>query len=117
MATTGMQIVRGLADQTPDLASLFAEHKADNNGEVLPHVFMGDVTRWVVSLAGDSRRKTKLRRVLDFLNAEFERSDEAGRELIAVSFLENLPRPGDPGGELRNMLGAALEGELRRLGS
>src|SRR5262245_25349227 len=78
----------------PDLLEPFGEHLADNDGEVLPHVFMADVERWAEGLVAARRE------LLDDLLAELDRALAGGREavvnLIDVSFVENLPYPDEP---------------------
>ena len=56
-----------------------------------------------------------LQAVLGFLEEAFSTQGEEVEELIAVSFLEHLPRPSEPGAELRQMLGPRLAQELRRM--
>ncbi len=116
MTMTDKELVRLLAAEYLDLRALLDEHMAEHRGEVLPHVFMGDVTRWVVSIAADSQRHNELRRILQLLENEFERGDEPVRELISVSFLENLPLGGKPRSDIVQALGPNLAGELNRMG-
>ena len=56
----------------------------------------------------------QVRAVLEVLEAEFG-ADHQVDELIAVSFLEQLPYPGQPGAELVTLLGPRLRVELDRL--
>ena len=115
MAQTEIDIATRLARLNPDLAGLFAEHKVDHRGEVLPHLFVGDIARWALEALSDPFQRDRLERVLGFLESEFERTDDDGRELIAVSFLEGIPRPGKPGSEIRELLGPALTEGLREI--
>jgi hypothetical protein len=104
--------VGALCYRYPLLLELLQEHLDDYDG-VLPHVFMGDLTRWVVQRFHDDASDETLRQVLDFLESAFE----GGRseELIAVSFLENLSSNGDHAG-VRALLGPALQNQLRQIG-
>jgi hypothetical protein len=95
------------------------EHLKDNLGEILPHVFFGDLTRYVVSLccaagsgSASSIEHRELDDILDMLEAEYAKGDDELQELISVSFLEHLPRPGERGSEIRNMLGRRLSEQL-----
>jgi hypothetical protein len=114
--------VKQLAAPFPGLAALLDEHIKENFGEVLPHVFFGDVTRYLVSLllaisgGGDLTQRRELCQTLDRLEEGYSRGDEELQELIAVSFLENLPRPGEPGSQIRSMLGPSLSKQLRTMG-
>ena len=114
--------VRSLVRRFPDLEPLLEEHVADNFGELLPHVFFGDLTRWVLSLleptAGPERfeRGSQLRGILSALEMAYASGDDELEELISVSFLEHLPRPGEHHSEIRSMLGARLSAQLRVIG-
>jgi len=90
MTETQIQFLRGLAGKSPELIGLLAEHQMYNKGEILPHVFMGDLTRWLLSVCEDPHRAPEVENVLDFLDNEFERDEGDIQEVISVSFLENL---------------------------
>ena len=101
------------------------EHLADNFGEVLPHLFFGDLTRLVVgdlrgaADAGSQAERPsagQVRELLDELEQAFAAGPEEVSDLIAVSFLENLPRPGEDGDGVRDLLGPRLRAELERMG-
>ena len=104
------------------IASMLDEHIQDNFGEVLPHVFFGDLTRYVVSLflgvvqSGDGGTQQDLRGILDFLEEAYEGGDPEVQELISVSFLEHIPMADEAGWELRKMLGPSLYEQLRIIG-
>jgi hypothetical protein len=95
----------------PDLLDAFGEHLADNSGEVLPHVFMAEVERWAEAVALERREL-----LIDLL-AELDRALSSGHEavvnLIDVSFVENLPYPGEPNAEIRDLLPPGLRALLR----
>jgi hypothetical protein len=114
--------VRSLVERFPALRPLLHEHLADNFGEMLPHVFFGDLTRRVLSLLDPSEdkevfeRRSELRDILTVLEAAYASGDEELQELISVSFLEHLPRPGEPGAAIRQMLGPTLSEQLLIIG-
>jgi hypothetical protein len=92
-----------LVAQVPSLQPLLRQHLEDNFGEVLPHVFLGDLTRHVVQeyrKAHDGEANvgveagTPLENVLKAFEDIFAAGNTEISELIVVSFLENLPRPG-----------------------
>lgn len=95
----------------PDLLEPFGEHLLDNGGEVLPHVFMADVERWAEALVVERREL-----LIDLL-AELDRALSSGCDavvnLIDVSFVENLPYPGEPNAEIRELLPPGLRALLR----
>jgi hypothetical protein len=54
-----------------------------------------------------------VRPLLEFLDREFDRDDRV-ENAVAVSFVEMLPDPGNPGSELEQGLGPKLRAELAR---
>jgi|GEM_PF-858589 len=79
------QFIASLIVAVPELASAVRQHVVDCD-VVLPHVFMGDVTRWATAAPEDAPRTR--------LFAAFEQALDSGSddvaELLNVSFLENL---------------------------
>ena len=105
-------IVRELPAQLP----ILQEHLEDNEGELLPHLFIADIHRWaerIVKCEPDSRGLEHLLRILEQAWGE---ADPDITELISVSFLEHFARPGEPGSELRSMVGAGLGKQLHVIG-
>lgn len=114
--------VKTIGERFRGVGSLLEEHVTDNMGEILPHVFFGDLTRYIMALVaavtagGGLEPRRELREILDFLEESFSTGDRVLQELISVSFLENLPRAGEEGSHVRSMLGTGLSAELRRMG-
>lgn len=106
--------VGALVHRFPVLLPLLQEHLDDYDG-LLPHVFLGDVTRWVLGHI-ESPADSEVGAVLVFFEACFAQGGEHERELISVSFLENLPRRGEPGAALRDQLGPDLLRQLDQIG-
>jgi hypothetical protein len=77
-----------LIEQVPDIRTVLADHLNDN-GELLPHVFLGDLTRYVLS---NGSSKT---RVVALLEESFQRLGPEVEDLISVSFVENLETEND----------------------
>src|SRR5919205_3077814 len=106
--------VRNLIARVPELQPLYNEHVADND-ELLPHVFMGDVTRFVMTLNANSSGKDDkfsvarqtLMKILDFLEEGMAASDDV-KELISVSFLENLDQSDENYSSLKSHFGNSL---------
>lgn len=99
-------MLRRLVETHPDIAGLLSEHLEDNEGELLPHLLLADVIRWLVA-----HRKTEAQvraSILDYLDAAFIAGPDEVRGLIQVSGVEMIPDPGQPGAELRAMLGPSL---------
>jgi hypothetical protein len=112
--------VREIAGRLPAVQALLDEHVKDNLGDILPHVFLGNLTRYILSLlpgadAGLSADRS-LRELLDHLEASFESGGPEVQELIVVSFLENLPASSEVGSEIREMMGPNLSRELKQIG-
>jgi len=119
--TTSFSFVRSLATRWPGLGPILEEHINDNFGEILPHVFFGDLTRYVLSLLGEASRgdeaaRRELREILDYLEETYAGGDVELQELIFVSFLENLPRPDEDGAQIREMVGPHLRRQLLVIG-
>lgn len=89
-SSTTQDFARRVVAAVPDLEPVLAEHLEDNVDELLPHVFFGDVTRWAEQQASTSPGSPALERLLGELTAGFASGDEEVRDLITVSFLENL---------------------------
>jgi hypothetical protein len=81
--------VSRLVAVVPGLVSIFGEHIADN-GEPLPHVFMGDVTRFAIASAELEDSADSLSMLLTLLEDGLNSGDNEVAELIGVSFVENL---------------------------
>ncbi len=120
MSERSETFVREIVKRFPKLSPLLREHLHDNSGELLPHVFFGDLTRYAVALLtsadGGLEASRELRELLAFLEESFASGDSELCELISVSFLENLPYPWENGSELRSMLGPTLSMEMSRKG-
>jgi hypothetical protein len=108
-------LVGALCRRFPVFMPILQEHLDDYDG-LLPHVLMGDVTRWVVHRFHADASDTTLQQVLDFIEDAFEHANGEDRELIAASFLENLPRPTQADAGVRDLLGPALQDQLHRIG-
>lgn len=104
-----------LVRAVPALGPLVDDNRAGNHNDVLPHMFLGDVTRREVDnhRSANPVAQLEVRTVIDALEAEFGRDDGVDNA-IAVSFVENLPYPGEPGADIVNLLGPKLATELRR---
>lgn len=83
MTTTTRAFCEGLAQQFPDVADILAEH-ISNNDELLPHLFLADVTRYVLADGQDRRL------IVQSLDSAFVSEGTDVENLIAVSFVEHL---------------------------
>ena len=108
---SSIDFCEAMAAQFPEVARVLAEHREENEGETLPHVFMGDVVRWYMEryLAGDSHSAKGL---ADWLDAVYPTADEHVQSVVVASFLENLPWPPDPNAVATELLGPNLSRKL-----
>lgn len=113
--------VRQLAGISPDLDALLKEHLRDNFGEILPHVFLGNITRHAVAISENAKsgrslaERRELNSLLDCIEHAYATGNAEVQELIAASFLENLPTNGEPGSALRQTIGPKLAGQLAKM--
>ena len=111
-----------LATEVPAIARLRDQHLRDYE-ELLPHLLMADVARYVASYFADATgaqvpppSREELGRTLALIDAAMGSEPEPVRELISVSFLENLEH--EPyTAALVMLLGLNLRRELERRAS
>lgn len=119
MSTHSVDLVRKIVDYIPDVRPIYTEHLEDNFGELLPHVFLGQFTRWLLSLysraSAFSEAETHVKMFLDYLEQLYVTENEEARELISVSILENFPDPGDEHSTIVELLGPELKAEYQRI--
>lgn len=106
MSARTVEVVRALVDRYRQLTPLLEEHLEDNEGELLPHLFLADVVRWLAARV-DSEPDV-CRSIMDWLEREYVRGAEDVQGLITVSGVEMIPDPGQPGSALRDLLGRVL---------
>lgn len=90
MSATTEAFVRQLAELSTTLATILEEHLRDNFGEVLPHVFLGDVTRYMMATkqAAESANSFAVRRELKSILDAMERAYATGdSEVVSVPSL------------------------------
>lgn len=106
MTAKTVALIGALFYEHEGMLPVLSEHLQENEGEVLPHLVMSDIIRWLVDHRTDE--PDVCRSVLIWLESAYERGDEDERDLIAVSGVEMLPDPGREGSELRMLLGPRL---------
>lgn len=117
MTWPATEFTRELARSIPELEPLLRDHEARNFGDLLPHVFFGDVTRFVMELhndaeAGSLAAERTLGAILTALEDGMRGSDDDITELIGASFLDNLERSDAAFGAIRMRLGKELRAAL-----
>jgi hypothetical protein len=111
---TEVALLGALAWRIPALHRALDEHLSDNNGEILPHPLMSEYERWAERAFAN--RDSQLSTFLDFLEDAYRNGGAEVEELISVSFLEHLPRPGESGSQLRDLIGPTLQRQLAEIG-
>jgi hypothetical protein len=87
---SALEFVEWLVARHSDLKPLYGQH-IDNNSELLPHVFFGDVTRSYEQLCAEGRVVEAQNLVADIdTGLQGESQYDEVDNLIHVSFLENL---------------------------
>ncbi|MFC9928500.1 hypothetical protein [Streptomyces sp. NPDC127190] len=108
------QFFQGLLQGFPQLEGMRAEH-LEFYEEFLSHVFLAEVARWAVGLFGHAGQGVTEEavgvRLIDFIETAYVHGNCAVRELIRVSFVENLPSSGQEGARINEH----LMGNLRRI--
>lgn len=98
------------------LMPLLQEH-LDAYDEMIPHLFLGDVTRWIVDrVSGVAAVDPIIHDILAFFEVGFKAGGNSEKELISVSFLENFPLRSERGSDLRGLVGPELKKELEKAG-
>ncbi|MGH3979215.1 MAG: hypothetical protein ACRDRZ_09480 [Pseudonocardiaceae bacterium] len=102
------------------MAALLREHREDNE-EMLPTVFLGDLARWYVEAwtHRDEERRSyeEATRAIARLGSRFMNGDLPLQNTIAVGFVEVLPYPGEDGRGSVEDLPEPLRAERARMES
>jgi hypothetical protein len=118
VSATTVAFVGALVYRHPFLLPILQQHLDDLSGEVLPHLLIADVERWLELEIANRRMQSieQVEAVLQFIEEGYTLGDGDVEELISVSFLEHFPRPGDLGSELRDLAGPQLQKQLGIIG-
>lgn len=108
-------LIGSLADRCPALLPVLQQHVDEWDG-LLSHLFMADLSRWAVERYLADPDDKDLACLLEQLEAAYAAGREDDTEIIAVSFLENLPSRDEEASGLRDVLGPALTEQLQRDG-
>lgn len=105
-----------LAREVPELMPSLQEHLDDYDG-LLPHVWLGDVTRWMLQRFKTDPDDPGFKRALHLMDEALSHKDfEAEHQLVSASFVENLPRSGEPNAAILEVVGASVRAQLQRRG-
>jgi hypothetical protein len=81
--------VKRLLAVAPQFRVAYTRHLKGND-ELLPHVFMGDVTREVIAACKNPSELVSVKALLPFFESELKSGDAEATDLISASFCENL---------------------------
>jgi hypothetical protein len=98
MSLTGQSVRVTIADEevwdrlraaVPEFSAEMVEHLSDNFGEVLNHLLFADLVRFMLAarVRGDDALVT---RIFDFADLVIREGDDAARNVVEVSFVENV---------------------------
>jgi hypothetical protein len=103
--------IRMLVAEHPILQPILDEEiRADD--EILPHLVMAEIARFLGRLVAERRDDPVVIReveaIIRTLDVQLREGAYSVKNVIAVSFLEQLPSTGEPGTEIRELLTPAL---------
>jgi hypothetical protein len=106
--------IEELLGAAPIFKPAFAEHLNDNK-KLLPHVFMGEVTRLVIAEAATTKESRTLAPLIDVVEEALTIGSQDVKDLIRVSFVENLI--GEPAAvrTIRKLMGPTLKREVEAM--
>src|SRR5687767_6505879 len=81
--------IEELLRRAPQLKPSYDQHVRDND-TLLPHVFMGDVARFVIAEVENPQSRASVRSLLDCFESGLTTGSDEIKELIVISFVENL---------------------------
>ncbi len=111
-ATDPVALAETIARISPDLQEIWVAHVTENLGSPLPHLFMGEIAEWFVGTSTNETLSADRVELCRLLEAALAEGDSIVRELIQVSFIENLP-PAPPAW-ITACFGPALNADLAR---
>jgi len=107
--------VEKLLKEIPELVPTYNEYIADYD-EILPHVFLGEVTRYAINkykrYLNHEIKLEGLIKLINFLEQAIKSNDKKTQELVSVSFLENLDKNDKYYQGFKALLGESLKMEL-----
>ncbi|MFJ5956875.1 hypothetical protein ACIQC5_13065 [Paenarthrobacter sp. NPDC092416] len=107
--------MRELIADHPNLRPSYEEHLEDNDGELLPHLLIADICRWVV--AEQASNPLRVLQLLSWLEVHFAGLGHVMDDVdnvIAVSFIEHLPLPSELGAGVVLLLGPKMKAQYEQ---
>ena len=97
--------IERLIAKFPELTHLRDEHVSYFEG-MLPHLLIGEVIDWLAQKVDND--PDEVARILGYMDLMYREGPEPVRNLLVASGVESLPKPGQPGDRLRDLLGPEL---------
>ena len=111
------EFINQFTQEFPEQANL-VDQSINNYGELLPHFFVADLVRFLVAKYCELKRQDEninlIKRIMEFMEHQFVSAPPLIVELIAVSFVENMPYEHEGGARIVDLLPASLKAELAR---
>jgi hypothetical protein len=104
--------IQRLLSVAPELQPLYDEHIRSNH-ELLSYVFMGDVTRYVISETSGKAANESTEKILDFFENELASGEQSSNSLIFLGFCENLFGEEQALASLRPQMGRRLANAMK----
>ena len=101
----------------PEFKGFYTKH-LQVNGEVLPYVLMGDVTRFIIKMyrqgkiSQNALDNDNFNRAINFLEDSYANLPDPIQDIIDLSFLENLHQAGEDYDSIKEQLGPILKERL-----
>lgn len=92
MKNNQINLIQKVTSKFPFLECVLQEHIRAYD-EIIPHVFFGELTRFIVNMAKTSKLTgnfNNLDNILKYLEEVYKSKEQDLRNLIEVSFIENL---------------------------
>lgn len=106
--------IEELLQKVPELKPVYDGHLAEN-GELLPHAFMSDLTRFVIAEAENPASRDVLERLLGYLEKGLTVGSEHVQEMIVVSFVESLIDENATIKAIESLMGPNLRKEVKAI--
>jgi hypothetical protein len=104
--------VASLVRDYPSLGSIYSDH-LEYHHRVLAHLLFADILRWLIALL-HSGEHDLARSFVARVGVDYPGLNTSAQNVVSVSFIEDLPCPGDLGSEIIDWLTPALRVEYEQ---
>lgn len=111
VSQTSINFIHELIRNFPEFKSIYQEHIQDND-EILPHILLADIARWIIHEFKTDGASAEVRRLLNYLETSYNHHDSDIEELIHVSLLEYIYDLDFHGESITNYLGDSLKSQV-----